>query len=249
MKFIVANWKMHPLTFRKARHLIQGVKKNAYRTKKVKIIICPPFVYLSFVKQLVAKTEINLGAQDLFWEKQGAFTGAISGAMLKDVGCNYVIVGHSERRIIFGDTNKIVNNKIKSALQYNLIPIVCVGENKAERKSGRTFSVLKKELEEGLKGISEKDIKKIFIAYEPIWAVGAKKPCDSNDILKVVSFIKKIIAYLYNEQISQKIKILYGGSVNSRNAESIISKTQVNGLLIGRSSLSLNQFNSLIKSL
>ena len=249
MKIIVANWKMNPSNFKRVNTLIQGIKREIKKADKAHLIICPPFIYLSSVKKALVKTKIKVGAQDLFWRNTGPFTSAISGIMLRDLGCNYVIVGHSERRIVFGDTSEIVNKKVKAALQSKLNPILCVGEQLKERKSGKTFSILKKELGEGLRGVSRKNIKKVLIAYEPIWAVGARKSASSKEILEVTLFIRQIITRLYGKHISKRIKILYGGSVNVRNIRSIISGTPIDGLLIGRASLHSDQLSEIIKSL
>ena len=249
MKIVIANWKMNPSDIRTADSLIKNVKRGVGNINEVKVIICPPFIYLPLVEKVIAKTRLHLGAQDLFWIDKGSFTSAISGAMLKHIGCDYVIVGHSERRLIFQDTNKIINNKMKAALRDGLKPVLCIGEKLKERRTGKAFSVLGKELKVGLKGISKEKIKKVLIAYEPIWAVGSKNPSPSEDIMQIVLSIRKVISRLYSKDIAQRIKILYGGSVNARNAKSIISTTKVDGLLIGRASLKSNQFNIIVRSL
>lgn len=250
MKIIVANWKLNPLSAKKAIFLAKkvriGVKKLNVRSQ---IIICPPFTYIPLIKKILGKTRVRIGAQDLFWIDEGPFTSAISGVILKNLGCKYVIVGHSERRLVFQDSNEVVSKKIRAALRNKLHPILCIGEQLKEKKSGETFSVLRRELREGLNNVSQKEIRKVIIGYEPIWAVGASHSATPEEITKINLFIRKIISRLYDKNTSKKIKILYGGSVNPHDIKSIISKTKVNGFLIGRASLQPNQFMSILKSL
>jgi len=249
MKIVIANWKMNPLHSSQAELLVRKISRGIKDVKGVKVIICPPFIYLPLVRKLIDHNKVELGGEDLFWAPQGPYTGAISGAMLKNIGCNYVLVGHSERRFFFRETDKIVNNKVRAALREGLIPVLCIGERLKEERSGRTFTVLKREIKKGLRGVSQEELERVFLAYEPIWAIGAEKPCSNKKISDVVLFIREIISRLYNQNVSKKIKILYGGSVNDKNANSIVSETGVDGLLVGRSSLESRQFISLVKSL
>ena len=220
MKYlVVANWKMNPQTLVKAKKLFSIVKKGIGAVKGVEVVVCPPFVYLSKLSGL------TLGAQNCFWEDEGAFTGEISPFMLKDIGCKYVIIGHSERRRYFKETCAMVNKKLKAALTNNLKPILCVDSiNQVKR---------------GLKGISKKEIKKIVIAYEPIFAIGTGKACSISKAKKMNFSIRKIL--------EEEAAILYGGSVNSKNAKDFIEKAQFQGLLIGGASLNPKEFVKIIK--
>ena len=216
---IVANWKCNPDNLVKAKKLFNVVKKGIGAVKRVEVVVCPPFVYLSKLSGL------TLGAQNCFWEDEGAFTGEISPFMLKDIGCKYVIIGHSERRRYFKETCAMVNKKLKAALTNNLKPILCVDSiNQVKR---------------GLKGISKKEIKKIVIAYEPIFAIGTGKACSISKAKKMNFSIRKILG--------ETVTILYGGSVNPKNAKDFIEKAQFQGLLIGGASLNPKEFVKIIK--
>lgn len=228
---IVANWKMNPNTEQEAQELFNSIKDGCLENvEKVDIVICPPFVYLSGLEGLA------LGAQDCYWEEKGAYTGEISTAMLKDLGCQYVIVGHSERRKFFGETNEDVNKKLKAILSANLIPIMCIGETEREREENKTEEVLQEEIKEGLEGI---DISKVVIAYEPIWAIGTGNPCDIEEAQRMREVIQKMT--------SKKMKILYGGSAKADNAESYLKQAGFNGLLVGGASLKPDEFISIVK--
>jgi triosephosphate isomerase len=235
---IVANWKMNPQTLKQARQIFDAVKKDLSKVKnnKSEIAICPPFPYLSAIND----KKINLGAQNCFWEQKGAFTGETSCAILKDLGCKYVLVGHSERRKYFNETNENINKKIKAILDAKMIPILCIGETLAERKQGIVQKVLQKQITSALKNISKFKVQssKFIIAYEPIWAIGTGKSCDIDTALNVNLLIKKII----------NAPLLYGGSVNSDNARSYIQDAKMDGLLIGGASLKPKEFIKIIKS-
>jgi len=216
---IVANWKCNPNNLVKAKKLFSVVKKGIGAVKGVEVVVCPPFVYLSKLSGL------TLGAQNCFWEDEGAFTGEISPFMLKDIGCKYVIIGHSERRRYFKETCAMVNKKLKAALANNLKPILCIDSiNQVKR---------------GLKGISKKEIKKIVIAYEPIFAIGTGKACSITRAKKMNFSIRKILG--------ETAAILYGGSVSSKNANDFITKAGFQGLLIGGASLNHKEFVKIIK--
>ncbi len=223
---VVANWKMNPSTTDEAIKLVEGIKD------KDNFVICPPFVFLPLFKG------VKKGAQNLFWEKEGAFTGEISPLMLKDLGCEYVIVGHSERRGYFEETDEMVNKKVKAALENSLIPIVCIGEKEGEKVE----EILRREIEEGLKGI---DISSVIIAYEPIWAIGTGKACDLNKALERKNLILNILKEAFN---FSDIPVLYGGSVKSHNASGFIKEADFQGLLVGGASLDPEEFSKIIDS-
>ncbi len=238
---IVANWKMNPVTMKEAEELFNSVFECVKNIKNTETVICPPFIYLPLLKGL------TLGAQDCYWEEKGAYTGEVSVAMLKEMGCKYVIIGHSERRKIFNETNQNVNKKLKSVLEEGLIPIMCIGETEQEREQEKTEEVLKQELTEGFEGIS--NVSNLVIAYEPIWAIGTGNPCDIEEAKEMNLLIKRIISKLYNLAVSKKIRILYGGSVKANNAEGYLKQVEFDGLLVGGASLSAQEFVDLIKKI
>ena len=235
-KLIVGNWKCNPTTLKEAKKLFDAVKK--FHPKNAEVVICPPFVYLSQLKGL------TLGAQNVFYQEKGAFTGEVSPAMLKDFKIPYVIIGHSERRKHFGETDELISKKIKAAVQAGLKVIFCIGENEGDEKQ----TVIEKQITEGLKNISSKELKQITIAYEPVWAIGTGKNCSVDETLKSVLLIKKNILNLYTRQLSDTIKVLYGGSVTEQNAGSYIKEAGVHGLLVGGASLRAEEFIKIVKS-
>lgn len=246
---IIANWKCNPTTFNEAKLLFNSVKEGLRNIRNIEVVICPPFVYLLSFK-LSGKTSqknIKLGAQDCFWEEMGAFTGEISPLMLKNLNCRYVIVGHSERRRYFQETDEIINKKVKEVISENLIPILCIGETKEEKEKGDTPKKLEFQIKRDLVGISKEKIKNIIIAYEPIWAIGTKNPCPPEETYAVSLLIKKIINKSSGSVPSKKVRILYGGSVNSGNVSGLIKEAGVSGLLIGSASLSAQEFIKIIK--
>jgi triosephosphate isomerase len=242
---IVANWKMNPQTLAEAKQLFDSVRKGLENIKNTEVVICLPFLYISNLKSKISN--VKLGGQDCFWEKSGAFTGGISPFMLKNLGCDYVILGHSERRIHFGDTNEIINKKIKTAISAGLKPIFCIGETEKEKKEGETKSVLTTQIEKGLIGISVDQIKDIVIAYEPVWAIGTGNPCEPEETKKMVALIQKIISELYSDKISGNLRILYGGSLNSKNVGDYFKSARVYGFIIGGASLNPEEFIKIIK--
>jgi len=233
---IVANWKMNPTTLQEAKQLFNSVKKGIKNVKNVEVVICPPFVYLSSFKFQVSS--FKLGAQDCFFEEKGAYTGEISPTMLKNLGCQYVIIGHSERRKL-GETDEQIFKKIKTAISTKLKPILCIGEREEERKKGKTKIVLKKQLRKSLRDLTTRSLNYLILAYEPVWAIGTGKPCYPPEAKKTLLFLRKIF---------RKNKILYGGSVNSENAASYIKKANFNGLLIGGASLNPEEFIKIVKN-
>lgn len=237
-KLIVANWKMNPATKREAKRIFELIKKGTAKIKNVDTIICPPFVYFSVFEGL------PLGGQNIFYKQEGAFTGEISASMLKDMKVEYVIVGHSERRKYFAETNEIINKKLKLALKEGLHPIFCLGEKEDEDK----ILILEKQITEGLKGISRQNIRDTVIAYEPVWAIGTGRNCPALDAVSSILFIRKTVAKLYNRGIADNIKILYGGSVSADNAIQYLKEPEINGLLVGGVSLNAENFIKIVRS-
>lgn len=246
---IVANWKMNPQSLDEVRRLFNSIKKGIKKIKNLEMVICPPFPYLLVIK-LYSHKAIKLGAQDCFWEEKGAFTGEVSAVILKNIGCQYVIIGHSERRRYFQETDEIVNKKIRAALKIKLNPIFCIGETQTERDKGQTQAVLKKQLTLGLKDISKSQIEdvKFFIAYEPVWAIGTGNPCSVEEAMSAAIMIRKIITSLFSFSISKKIRIIYGGSINRKNSANYIKEAKMDGLLVGGASLEAKELISIIKS-
>lgn len=230
-KLIVANWKMNPSTLEKAKELFNGIEEGV-EDKQHEVIICPPFLYLPEL----SKGSIKLGAQNCFWEESGSFTGEVSPKMIKEF-CNYVILGHSERRAIFNESNEMINKKIKKALGFNLKVILCIGENKKEREKGKTKEVLKNQIKKSLKGVAKEEI---IVAYEPIWAIGTGNPCSPEEAKKVRLFLEEALKNF-------KSLILYGGSVNSKNVSSFI-KAGYQGVLVGGASLKPKEFVKIVKN-
>lgn len=220
---------MNPVTIKEAEELFNSVKQGVKDVENAETVICPPFIYLPLLKGL------TLGAQDSYWEEKGAYTGEVSIAMLKEIGCKYVIIGHSERRKYFNETDEIVNRKVKTTLKAGLIPIVCIGETEEEREMDKTEGVLEEEIKQGLDKV---DVSKIVIAYEPIWAIGTGNPCDVEEALRMKEIIQKML--------SKDIRILYGGSAKANNAEGYLKQAGFNGLLVGGASLDPKEFIKIV---
>jgi len=245
---ILANWKMNPVTTNEAENLFKEVEKSLEDSKKAEVIICPPFIYLPLFQN--KKSNIKLGSQDCFWDPStggGAFTGEISVLMLKNLNCQYVIIGHSERRQFLNEHNHLINKKVKAVLDKKLIPILCLGENKDEK--GKIQTILKKQLEAGLKGIKKDNIEKVILAYEPVWAIGTGQACSLDEAKIARIFLKKILSQKYSRSIAEKIMILYGGSVDSSNAQDFIKEAGFQGVLVGSASLNPQEFIKLISSI
>lgn len=236
---IIANWKMNPQTLGQAKALFNSVKNGVKGIKRGKVIICPPFIYLPMLKGL------SLGAQNCFWEKEGAYTGEISCPMLKSL-CQYVLVGHSERRKYFNEKDEI-NNKLEAVLDAKLIPVLCVGETQEQRNQDKTEVVLKEQIISALDSISSSRFSPVIIAYEPVWAIGTGNPCDVEEAQKMKLLIQKIISKIYSSNISFKTPVLYGGSVKSNNAEGYVKEAGFNGLLVGGASLDAREFIEIVK--
>ncbi|MCX7927478.1 MAG: triose-phosphate isomerase [Candidatus Omnitrophica bacterium] len=244
---IAGNWKMYK-TISQAIELANGLKRAFYDldAEAIDIVLCPVFTALSEVNEVISGSPMQLGAQDVFWQQEGAFTGEVSPLMLKDVGCKYVIIGHSERRQYFGETNQTVNKKVKAALQNGLIPIMCVGETLKERQEEKTFEVLKDHIQNGLTGLTAQEVSDIVIAYEPVWAIGTGKNATSQQAQEAHQFIRKLLTEMFNKEIANNIRIQYGGSVKPDNIEEIMQQPDVDGALVGGASLKVDSFSDIV---
>lgn len=240
-KIIVANWKMNPVSFGEADSLIKIIKKGIKEIENVEVIICPAAVYLSKIK---TNSSFDLGIQNIFWEDGGAYTGEISAVIAKNLKIKYTIIGHSERRKYLNETDEMINLKIHSAVKNNLSPILCVGETLKEKQQDQASEIIITQIKKALNGITKSQIlnSKFQIAYEPIWAIGTGETPSVNEIMSVCLLIKKIVSNLYDRETAEKISILYGGSVDSKNAFDFVDKTGMNGLLIGGASLKGSEF-------
>lgn len=234
-KMIAGNWKMNK-TVNETKNFLEMFLPELV-SDLVDVVIFPSFLSIPSALE-IAKDKIFIGAQNLHFAIQGAFTGEVSPVMLFDVGVKYVLIGHSERRELFFETDGMINKKILSSLSYNLYPILCVGENLAEREKGITMDIIKSQLAKALKNVSPESMNKITIAYEPVWAIGTGKTATSSQAEEVCKEIRTYISTLYNEQISEHIRILYGGSVNPTNAKELFSMENIDGGLVGGASLS-----------
>jgi len=230
-----------------AIELANGLKRELYNADSLDIVLCPPFTALSSVSEVIADSNIGLGAQDMYWEEQGAFTGEVSPGMLKDVGCKYVIIGHSERRQYFSETGEAVNKKIKAALKSELIPIVCVGETLCQREEQQTTSVIKEQIQEGLKDIPAEEAEKLVIAYEPVWAIGTGRNATAEQAEEVQKYIRNLLSEIYNEATAEGVRIQYGGSVKPENIKELIQQPDIDGALIGGASLKIDSFSRIVK--
>lgn len=248
-KIIIAgNWKMHK-TIAEAIELANGLKRSLYALadSPVEIVLCPPYVALSEVAEVIQESNIMLGAQDLYWEDTGAYTGEVSALMLKDAGAKYVIIGHSERRQYFAETNESVNKKLKSALKHGLTPIVCVGETLKEREENKTFKVLDDHVNNGLKGLSAEEASSVVLAYEPVWAIGTGKTATSAQAQEAHKYIRGLLEKLFGSEVSRAIRIQYGGSVKPDNTAELIAQPDVDGALVGGASLKIDSFSEIVK--
>ena len=245
--FIAGNWKMN-LTHLEAIQFIQDLGYEFKNKNNIDVCICPPFTALRSVKNIIDadKLSIKIGAQNMHWEESGAFTGEISPLMLAALGMDYVIIGHSERREYFSETNEIVNKKVKSAFVHNLKPIMCVGESLAIRESGKAREFVLGQVTECLKDIDVKNIFDLTIAYEPIWAIGTGKNATSNDANDMCSAIRKKIADLYNNSAAELLRIQYGGSVKPSNITELMSMPDIDGALVGGASIKVEDFAAII---
>ncbi|HPD60698.1 MAG TPA: triose-phosphate isomerase [Thermodesulfobacteriota bacterium] len=243
---IAGNWKMYktvPEAVATATQLKEAVKDISGRD----IVIAPSFVSLYPVAQVIKGSNINLSAQDVFWEEEGAFTGQISPAMLLSVGCTYTIIGHSERRQYFGETNETVNKKTKKSIDRGLKVIVCIGETLEEREAGKTFSILEIQISEGLKGLTSSLMDNVVIAYEPVWAIGTGKTATAAQAEEAHHFIRNKLKEQFNIDLAEKTRILYGGSVKPDNIDQLMAEKDIDGVLVGGASLKVDSFSRIAK--
>lgn len=246
-KIVIGNWKMNPESLRDAKALHDGIRRKLVSVKKTTAVICPPAIYISLLKGKSASKKLFYGIQNVAKEKSGAHTGEISALMAKGVGATYAIVGHSERRMM-GETNEDVAKKVALLLEQKIRPVVCVGEQAVDEHAGH-LAYIKEQLVKGLAGVSAADIMQIVIAYEPVYAIGAKNPVTSHEIHQRNVFIKKILADMYDKTKAFEIPILYGGSVNYENAKELVRGGHVDGLLVGRDSLNADNFAVILKEI
>jgi triosephosphate isomerase len=244
--FIAGNWKMYK-TIPEAVDLVKALKKTSPELKEAEVAVIPPFPALTEVKKIIEGSLIRLGAQDLYWEKQGAFTGEVSAPMLKSAGCEHVTIGHSERRQHFGETDETVNKKIKAALAEELIPIVCIGESLEERKKEETLTKVESQINSGLKDLTKEQISQIIIAYEPIWAIGTGLTATPAQAEEVHRTIREKLTEKYGKEIASCVIILYGGSVKPDNTYSLLRENNINGALVGGASLEASSFVQIVK--
>ncbi len=242
---IAGNWKMNKTAKETKELLAELVPLVADATCEV--VVCVPFTDIAMAKRMTKKTNIKVGAQNIHWAESGAFTGEISGAMLKELKVEYVVVGHSERRQYFGETDETVNKRVAAALAHRIRPIVCVGETLEERETGKTEEVLFRQITEGLKGFKSKDFDKIVIAYEPVWAIGTGKTATKEEADETIGYIRRTIAKKFSKNIAEKVRIQYGGSMNPKNASELMSMPEIDGGLIGGASLKAEDFAKVVK--
>ena len=246
LPFIAGNWKMNK-TVTEAVDLVRELKASISEVREVEVAVAPPFTALYAVRQELEGSPIYLAAQNLYWEEKGAFTGEVSPAMLKEVGCRYVIIGHSERRQFFMETDEMVNRRIKAALDRGLQPIFCIGETLKEREEEKTFAVIERQVKGGLKGIGEERVKNIVIAYEPVWAIGTGKTATPEQAEEVHWFIRKKLGKLSSREISEEIRIQYGGSVTPDNIKGLMNEPDIDGALVGGASLKAEAFSKIVR--
>ncbi len=244
--FIAGNWKM----FKTGQEAVNSATKLATLCADitdVEIMIAPTFLSLPLVAEAVKGTPIGIGAQNLYMEKQGAFTGEVSGEMIQAAGAGYAIIGHSERRQFFGDTDEWVRQKTKAALRAGLIPVVCIGETEKERDEENTFKVLDKQVSDGLKGFGLEELETLVLAYEPVWAIGTGKTASVEQVKEVHRFLRALLEKRFSKELSEKTRILYGGSVNPDNVKDLMGIEDVDGALVGGASLDADKFIHIIR--
>lgn len=246
LPFMAGNWKMNK-TVGEALDLVRELKAATSGVKDVEVAVAPPFTALYAIRKELEGSPIHLAAQNLYWEEKGAFTGEVSPLMLKEVGCDYVIIGHSERRQFFGETDETVNRRIKAALAQGLKVIFCIGETLREREEGKTFSVIESQVEGGLKGLDDKKMRNMATAYEPVWAIGTGKTATPEQAEEVHRFIREKLEKLYSREVSEEIRIQYGGSVTPENVKGLMNQPNIDGALVGGASLKAESFSKIVR--
>ncbi|HAS83844.1 MAG TPA: triose-phosphate isomerase [Verrucomicrobia bacterium] len=245
-RIIAGNWKMNK-TASESQALAEDVKRELGECRDVEVVLCPPFTSLQTVADVVGETAIKFGAQNMHWEASGAYTGEISAFMLRSLYCHFVILGHSERRSYFGETDAIINKKTKSAIAASLTPIVCVGETIAERQANSHMDVVRTQVQGSLADISPAELKKIVVAYEPVWAIGTGLTATPEQAQEMHAFIRSVLTDMSNEEVAQSIRIQYGGSMKPSNAAELLAKPDIDGGLIGGASLDARSFVELVR--
>lgn len=243
---IAANWKMHK-TIAEAVAFVESLQREAGDYNDREVIIAPPYTALSAVRNALWRKDFKLAAQNFHWEEKGAFTGEISGAMLKDVGCDGVIIGHSERRQLFGETNEMLLKKVAGAFRGGFLPILCVGEVLEEREGGRTFTVVGCQLEQGLAGLPADQARQLALAYEPVWAIGTGRTATPDQAQEVHAFIRERCAALWDKTVANSMRIMYGGSVKPDNVDSLMAQPDIDGMLVGGASLEVASFKRIVQ--
>jgi len=247
--FVAGNWKMNTnssSSVELAERIASGTMEAA--SGSVTVAVCPPFVYLKSVAQALSASSVGVGAQDVYYESKGAFTGEISPSMLKDIGCTYCLCGHSERRHVIGETDELINKKVTAAIADGLLPILCVGELLAEREASQTNEVVTRHVKNGLAGLSAEKVSAVTIAYEPVWAIGTGLTATPQQAQEVHDFIRKLLAQMYDDQLAEEIRILYGGSAKPNNAADLMGQPDIDGLLVGGASLKADDFLAIIQA-
>ncbi len=242
---IAGNWKMHK-TISETLAYIEAFKPLVAGVTDRDIMLAPPFTALDAAQRALEGSSILLGAQNCHWEDQGAFTGEISPRMLADIGVTHVIIGHSERRHIFRETDEMIRQKIEAALKHELKPILCIGETLEEREAGKTFAVLERQLKEGLKGLSAGDLKDLVVAYEPVWAIGTGKTATPEQAQEAHAFCRRLLAEMFGKEFAENIRILYGGSVKPENVVGLMARPDIDGALVGGASLKPDVFARIV---
>ena len=247
--FVAGNWKMNTNS-QTSVELAKSIASGSVETagQSVTVAVCPPFVYLQTVSKALSSSNIAVGAQDIYFEPAGAFTGEISASMLKDVGCSYCICGHSERRHVLGESDELINKKVTAAIAGGLLPILCVGELIEERQASQTNEVVTRQVKEGLAGLSAEKLQAVTIAYEPVWAIGTGLTATPQQAQEVHELIRKLLGQMYDASLAEEIRILYGGSVKPGNAAELMDQKDVNGLLVGGASLKADDFLAIIQA-
>lgn len=243
---IAANWKMHK-TIAESVAFVESLQREVGDYNDREVIIAPPYTALSAVRNALWRKDFKLAAQNFHWEEKGAFTGEISGAMLKDVGCDGVIIGHSERRQLFGETNEMLLKKVAGAFRGGFLPILCVGEVLDEREGGRTFTVVGSQLEQGLAGLPADQARQLALAYEPVWAIGTGRTATPDQAQEVHAFIRERCAALWDKTVANSMRILYGGSVKPDNVDSLMAQPDIDGMLVGGASLEVGSFKRIVQ--
>ncbi|MHC4487929.1 MAG: triose-phosphate isomerase [Planctomycetota bacterium] len=247
--FVAGNWKMNTDS-NSSVELSERIASASLEVAGhgVTVAVCPPFVYLQAVAKALSASSVAVGAQDIYYEPKGAFTGEISASMLKDIGCTYCLCGHSERRHVIGETDELINKKVAAGIGGGLLPILCVGELRAEREASQTNEVVTRQMKNGLAGLSAEKVSAVTIAYEPVWAIGTGLTATPQQAQEVHDFIRKLLGQMYDGQLAEEIRILYGGSAKPDNAADLMGQRDIDGVLVGGASLKADDFLAIIQA-